>query len=791
LANETGSSAAVLTVKNLIPPPMMKHPLIGNTLTHYRVTARLGEGGMGAVYRATDTKLGREVAIKVLPLDVERDNQAVSRFEREAKVLAALNHPHIASIYGFEADQGIHFLVLELIEGETLAERLKRGRLSVDEALRLARQIAEAVEVAHAKGIVHRDLKPGNIKITPEGRVKVLDFGLAKAIEPADEPSIASRDSQDVTVMAVTTLPGMVMGTPAYMSPEQARGQEVDKRTDVWAFGCCLFECLAGMKPFRGETVTDLMASVLRSEPEWGALAAETPREVVALLKRCLEKEPRRRLSSLGDIAILLEDSTQVLSSDVRTHKAEIEKSLAVLPFLNMSDDRENEFLSDGITEDLIMAVSRVKGLRVPARTSSFAFKGKQEDIRRIAQLLNVEAVLEGSVRRSGNKLRVTAQLVKAQDGCHLWSERYDREMKDVFDIQDEITRAIVSALQVRLTGSAETQFVRRQTSSTEAYELYVKGRVFWNQRANGLMKALHYFELALLEDPNYAPAWAGVADAYNLMGFYDLIPFREALAKAKLAAQKALAQDDQSAEAHSSTAWVLHLYDWNLPAAEREYLRALELNPNYTPARYWYASTLMAMGRSEESIAQDQRAVEGDPLSFSAHTHLGWMFVNLRQFKRALAPLRRSLELNPNFPIGHWLLGQACWATGQREEALAELSRAAELSGRMSHILSSLGWALAQSGQTEQAREIQRELAARRGPTVSTSLGLVKLYAAFGENDAAFAALDQSLEDRDPWISWIANMRTMVEFFSLESDPRWPTFVEKVQNALRAGASG
>ncbi|MSO23669.1 MAG: hypothetical protein EXQ58_10545 [Acidobacteria bacterium] len=481
--------------------------MIGNSLTHYRITAKLGEGGMGEVYRATDSKLGREVAIKVLPASFSRDPQSLARFEREAKALATLNHPHIAAIYGFDADRGTHFLVLELVEGQTLSERLRRGRLPLEEALRVARQIAEAVEAAHAKGIIHRDLKPGNIKFTSDSRVKVLDFGLAKmtvgtrstaspsaSTERADgkigdavERVLTTAEVDASTLRADSTEPGRVMGTPAYMSPEQARGQEVDKRTDVWAFGCCLYECLSGRKPFQGKTASDLMAEVLKSEPDWSQIPQETPPEVVTLLRRCLEKESSRRLSSMGDIAIMLESAgvssvvpTSTASdrssrckeahSERRTESESLltsaatkygwiaallllalgvgwwlvhppgqaakqvvhpqtntpsspaagaapatdQKSIAVLPFVNMSADKDDEYLSDGMTEELLNVLAQVPGLRVPGRSSSFAFKGRTEDniFRKVGEQLHVATVLEGSVRKAGDKLRITAQLI-------------------------------------------------------------------------------------------------------------------------------------------------------------------------------------------------------------------------------------------------------------------------------------------------------------------------------------------------------------------------------------------
>ena len=429
-------------------------------------------------------------------------------------------------------------------------------------------------------------------------------------------------------------------------------------------------------------------------------------------------------------------------------------------------------------------------GARRASPTSAWhAWRGKNEDIRRIGQLLNVETVLEGSVRKSGNRLRVTAQLVKVRDGFHLWSERYDREMKDVFDIQDDISRAIVAALEVQLGSQADAKLVRPQTASLEAYELCVKGRGHWNQRGLGLKKGLYYFELALLEDPNYALAWSGLADTYFLLGFYDLLPIREALAKAKTAAEKAIALDDHSAEAHCSLGVVLFSCDWDWYGSEQHLLKALELNSNYTLARSWYGWLLTAMGRDQESIAQNRRAVEGDPLSRAAHAFLGLSFNSMRSFAEAIPPLRRSLELDPNFAVSHQQLGRACWFLGDREAAFVELQRAVEVSGRSPLFLAALGQALALSGQVGEARQIQRELAERTMPAPIRPYFLYLLHAALGEIDRAFAALEQALVERESFLAWSPFGRSHLELMSLESDPRWPVFIEKVKAAMQAGA--
>ena len=549
----------------------------------------------------------------------------------------------------------------------------------------------------------------------------------------------------------------------------------------------------AGQPAHQSGSIDQLHRAHAASLPRRPAeLVADLDPAVERAIRHSLQKDPRQRPASARAVAeALVARETPSPAQPPPESSPEGQPSLAVLPFVNMNADHENEFLSDGISEDLIMALSRLKDLRVPARTSSFAFKGKNEDIRRIGQLLNVETVLEGSVRKSGNRLRVTAQLVKVCDGFHLWSERYDREMKDVFDIQDDISRAIVAALEVQLGGQADANLVRPQTASMEAYELCVKGRGHWIQRGLGLKKGVHYFELALLEDPNYALAWSGLADAYFMLGIYDLLPFREGLAKAKTAAEKAVALDDNSAEAHCSLGVVLGWCDWDWHGSERHLLKALELNPNCTPARYWYGWLMVHKGRDQESIAQNRRAVEGDPLSKLAHAYLGMSFNSLRLFAEAIPPLRRSLELDPNFAFSHWQLGRAYWFLGDREAALVELHRAVELSGQVTAFcLSTLGQALALSGEVGQARQIQRELAERTIPAPTRPYYLSHLHAALGDNDLAFAALEQALDEREFFLAWFPVGRDHIDLISLEPDPRWPVFIEKVKAAVQAGAS-
>ena len=603
----------------------------------YRIVSLAGRGGMGEVYRADDLKLGHPVALKFLPRGVADSSRRFQLFVSEVRLSRQLAHPNVCRVYDIDEVDGRHFLSMEYIDGEDLKGLLRRiGRLPRDKGIEIAQQLCAGLTAAHEKGVLHRDLKPANVMVDGRGQARITDFGLARLEESASGV-------------------GEISGTPAYMAPEQLARGETTIQSDLYSLGLILYEVFTGQPVHKSGSIEELNRAHAASSPRPPAeLVADLDPAVERAILHSLQKDPRQRPASARAVAdALVARETPSPGSPPRESPPEGKPSLAVLPFVNMNADHENEFLSDGITEDLIMALSRLKDLRVPARTSSFAFKGKNEDIRRIGQLLNVETVLEGSVRKSGNRLRVTAQLVKVRDGFHLWSERYDREMKDVFDIQDDISRAIVAALEVQLGGQADAKLVRPQTTSMEAYELCVKGRGHWNQRGLGLKKALHFFELALLEDPNYALAWSGLADAYFLLGFYDLLPIREALAKAKTAAEKAVALDDNSAEAHGSLGVVLGWCDWDWYGSEQHLLKALELNSNYSWARCWYGWLLMIlMGRDQESVAQNRRAVEGDPLSRAAHVYLAMSFNSLKWFAEALrrcAALWSSTRILPS----------------------------------------------------------------------------------------------------------------------------------------------
>jgi len=813
--------------------------MIGTTLTHYRITAKLGEGGMGEVYRATDTKLGREVAIKVLPANISRHAQSLTRFEREAKALAALNHPHIAGIYGFDADQGTHFLVLELVEGETLRERLRRGPLPPREALAVARQIAEAIQEAHAKGIIHRDLKPGNVKITPNGRVKVLDFGLAKmeqAVRGEAEPATApGADADALTLPADRTQPGAVMGTPAYMSPEQARGLEVDKRTDIWAFGCCLFECLSGRKPFEGKTTSDLMAAVLKSEPNWDLLPEETPAEVLTLLRRCLEKEPPRRLSSMGDIALTLEETARSVAAPVgasssrRTLPAswlrptitgglvvllvlagallwisrsgkrsatptpgtsrqasnsaskslagasETPKSIAVLPFVSMSADKTDEYLSDGMTEELLNVLAKVPGLRVPGRSSCFAFKGKNEEniFRKVGEQLHVTTVLEGSVRKAGEKLRITAQLINVADGFQLWQETYDKEMKDILSVQSDVARRVAQALQVQLGVETTRALAKAATEDPEAHRLYLLGRHYALKVTDeDNATAIEYFQQALKVDPNYARAYCGLADTWDIR----LTP-KEMIPAVRALADTALRLDPELAEAHCSKAWILMEGDWDFAGAEREFAQAIKLNPNLAYAYDGYGWPLMFQGRFQEAEAAQKKAVDLEPLAAYTSTDLAFVYECAREFDKSVELAKQAVDLDPRHPWAYHVLGWSLLHQGKPREAIPHFEQVRKL-GENPMFRMSLGCAYAAIGERAKAEAVIKELDDLAKQRYVPASAQAYIWTYLNEKDRALTQLERSVVERDPTCVWF---KVDPAFDRLRNEPRFQAVLHQI----------
>ena len=699
----------------------------------YHIERELGVGGMATVYLARDLKHDRDVALKVLRPDLAQ-SLGSERFVREIRLAARLTHPHILPLYDSGEADGFLYYVMPLIEGESLRDRItKTKQLAIDEAVQVARDIADALDYAHRHDVVHRDIKPENI-LLHDGHAVVADFGIGKAVT-------AAAGGETITETGVT------IGTPAYMSPEQAAGDaSVDGRSDLYSLGCLMYEALTGEPPFTGPTAQAIIAKRFSVTPPQVTVSRHAvPEWVSRAIAKLLAREPADRYATGAELLAVLKSA----GSAAQTAKAG-EKSIAVLPFTNMSADAENEYFSDGITEEIINALVQLPDLRVAARTSGFAFKGKAVDLRAIADKLGVRTVLEGSVRKAGNRIRITAQLVNAADGYHLWSEHYDRELTDVFAVQDEIARTIAQTLKVKLGGAEQAPLVRPPTSDVEAYELYLKGRYFWAQRGAGIRKGLEYFQAALRKDPDYALAHAGLADAYTLMAFYGYARPTDAMPQALAAAERALALDASLAEAHCSLGFIRLSFDWNLPEAEREFREAIALKPSHAPSHYWHAASAIARGDPLEAVARDERAVKLEPLSVFTNTHLGWMLLAATRFDDARQRLDYALELDPRFLMAHWLLGQTLVAQGQVDEGRAALRNAIEISAGHSGMVATLGVVCAASGQRKEARLILEDLRARSEREYVRAYLFALLHASLGDAEETFVWLAKALEERD-----------------------------------------
>lgn len=742
----------------------------GSQIGHFRIEQELGHGGMGVVYLGRDTTLGRSVAIKSLPPEVMADRRICLRLEREARLLASLSHPNIAAIYEeLEEAEGATYLILEYVSGRTLAEHIAAGPLSLEETLSIASQTAAALAAAHEHGIIHRDLKPGNIKITPEGNVKVLDFGLAKAIEEAET------QGQQSTV----TQPGRIIGTPAYMSPEQATGDPVDYKTDIWSLGVVIYEMLTGELPFQGSTQQALTHCILHDEPKrLSRVRRDAPVNLERLISTMLQKD---RLSRHESMKVVVEELEDVRRDSVTYATASKRSpSIAILPFVDMSPGRDQEYFCDGMAEELINALTQIKDLRVIARTSAFSYKGKDVNVREIGRELNVTTILEGSVRKAGNRLRITAQLVDTAGGHHLWSERYDRDMGDVFAIQDEITLAIVNKLKPKLLGQEEASLAKRQTVDLEVYHLYLKGLFYWNKRTEeGFKTAIDYFKQAITENRSYALAHIGLADCYNLLGYYAYMEPNDAFPKAKNAALGALEFDDKLAEAHTSLAWALFFYEWDWERAESEFKQAIEFNPNYMTTHHWYSVFLFAMGRFDESIFEMKRAHELDPRSIIINTNMGWPHLFLRRYDDAIEAFQNALSIDENFWYAHWSLGRSYIYKEMYKKALTEFQKANDLyKGWQPQVESSIGITYARMGRIKKAQQVLDKLVEQSKQEYVRPRLFVDFYFALKENEKGFEWLERAYDERDPWLVFL---KVEPLYDPIRSDPQFTDMLKKI----------
>ncbi len=744
----------------MTPEPEKKKTIAGK----YKILAELGRGGMGVVYKAEDTRLRRTVALKFLHPDLIRDQEAKERFIQEAQAAAALDHPNICTVHEVDESGDQTYIAMAYVEGQSLKERIKNGPLDLDEALDIASQAAQGLLAAHKKGIIHRDIKPANIMLTEEGLAKIMDFGLAKLAWGVD-----------------LTKTDAVMGTVAYMSPEQAAGESVDRHTDIWSLGCVLYEMLAGRRPFKRAPSQAAVYSILNEEPEpILRLRKDLPGGVEKILKTCLQKEPFDRYK---DMRALLSDLKSVdrmeRTQTIRAGAAREEPpSIAVLPFVNMSADPEQEYFCDGLAEELINSLTKIKDTKVVARTSAFAFKGQTIDVREIGRRLNVEKVLEGSVRKSGNKLRITAQLINVADGYHLWSEKFDREMEDIFAIQDEISLAIVDNLKVKLLKKEEEALLKRYTEDPEAYNLYLKGIYFLRMyTTEGFQEAIKYFELTLQKDPNYALAYYGLSEVFYAISYWGNVPPHEAYPKAKEFAKKAIEMDEEIGEAHAALGLVYTFYDWNWKEAERELTMALELNPSSAIIHLSHSWFLSLTEKHQEAITEAKRAQELDPLSPLILSSIGLACIYGSQYDKAIDELKAGMILAPDFYLMHYYLGLAYRGKSLQKEAIAEMERAVDLSNAPWPALM-LAANYFESDLIDRGESLLQSLEQRVRKEYMPSLGFAYIYFLRGDLDKACHWLERGCKEKDSFLPWCAIIP--IQEYQLFNHPRLRPLFEK-----------
>jgi serine/threonine-protein kinase len=751
---------------------------VGTHLGPYEIVGVLGAGGMGEVYRARDNRLGRDVAIKILPESFANDAEAVARFRGEARLLATLNHANIVGIYDIGAEAGVSFVVFELVEGDTLRRRLSGGALSPAVAINYARQIAEGIGAAHDRGIVHRDLKPENLIVARDSRIRILDFGVAKT-------QTRTRDTAET--MAAVTRPGVIVGTMGYMAPEQLRAKDIDQRVDLFALGVILYEMLTGSRLFRGETDIEVAAAILTQDIEnpTATHPAVSP-QLGGLVCRLVARDPDDRFQSarevieaLDDLGIELHERTGRTVSTTgqrQTPKA----TVAVLPFSDMSPQKDQDYLCDGIAEEIISALGRATGLRVVARSSAFQFKGGAHDVRDVGRKLGATAVLEGSVRKSGNRIRIGVQLANVEGGVQIWSERYDREIEDVLAMQDEIAVNVAEALQARLAPAAANP-TPVQTSDLNAYTHYLKARYYWNRRTEtDLDQSLHYFREALRRDPSYARAHAGLADALVTLAVYGAKAPADVVPGARASAKRALELDPTLASAHACLGCIESLHDWSWASAARQFRHAISLGPEEGASHQALATNyFVPLGRFDEALSELQLAMALDPLSLAVSSTLGVTLYYAGRYDEAERALLDTLRLDDRFSFAHLFLGHVRAAQARYPEAISSVERALQLGGRVPEALGALGYALAASGVADGARGVLEELTNVSQRRYASPASFAQIHIGLGDHRAALDAITRAAEVRALDLAWLL---LRPQFASLRSDPGFDAVVASMR---------
>lgn len=773
--------------------------MIGKTIAHYQITEKLDSGGMGIVYKAQDTHLNRTAALKFLPPDLTRDTEARERFTREAQAASALDHANICTIYEIgEADDGQLFIAMAYYEGQTLKYKIKQGPLPVDEAVDLAIQIAQGLARAHEQGIIHRDIKPANVMVTDRGEVKILDFGLAKLVGSVE-----------------LTTTGTRLGTVAYMSPEQARSEAVDHRTDIWSLGIVLYEMLTDERPFKGDYETALVYSILNEEPQpLSSVRNDISAEMENIVKKAFAKDAKERYQTvdelLDDLRLVKPGITQKQTGEKTatgwipkkkafisglvtlivlallavfsffSEKDPVTKSIAVLPLENLSGDPEQEFFSDGMTDALISDLGTVSALRVISRTSVMAYKQVQKPLPEIADDLNVTHIVEGSVLRANNRVRISTRLMDAAHDQQLWSKTYERDLENVLVLQREVARDIVREIQARLSPREETRLSSALPVNPEAHEAYLKGHFYWNKRTEeALLRSVDYYKQALEHDPDYALAYAGLSEAYFFLHIYGTMSPSKAFPQAIAAAEKALVLDEQLAEAHTAYAQLLSSYHYDWEGSEKAYRRAIALNPGHARTHHLFAIVLSEKGEFDEAIAAIQRAKELDPLSLIINANAGFpVYAFARRYQKAFEALHGTLELNSDYWVAHHWLGVLYSVTGVSEKSIEHLERAVELSSNVSLTIGMLAYAYARAGNSNRAQELLSQLQARSGDEYVSSYELTLIHVALGDVDRAFTLLEDAFQQKDGWLRF---MNSDPRMDPLRADSRFNKMLTKI----------
>ncbi|HKZ02847.1 MAG TPA: protein kinase [Pyrinomonadaceae bacterium] len=798
----------------------MNNDLVANTtLSHYRIVSKLGAGGMGEVYVAEDLNLGRQVALKVLSPELTTNPEYLQRFDREARAASALNHPNILTVYEIGDADGARFIASELIEGESLRQIIRRGPLALPEVLDFGIQVGSALAAAHEVGILHRDIKPENIMVRKDHLVKVLDFGLAKLVKREE------LNQEAATQVLFRTTPGVVMGTTTYMSPEQARGADVDERTDIWSLGVVLHQLVTGKLPFAGDTKSDIIASILKTDPPPLVRDEAVPPALERIVSKALRKNRDDRYQHIKDLLIDLKDCKQELEfssklsgsilaqqassegswltgssvgvetsavsdrnttssseyvvGEIRRHKLGATivlgilvglvtlgmlaysryfgasdktgiDSLAVLPFTNETGDPEMEYLSDGLSETLINSLSQLPQLKVISRSSAFRYKRNEGNLEEVARALGVKGILTGRILRHRENMQISVELVDARDKSQVWGAQYNRSGTDLMAVQQEIAREISRNLRPKLSIAEQSRVGNLHTANPEAYELYLKGRFYWNKRTGeALRQSVEYFNQAIEKDPGYALAYVGLADAYIVIPFFSVGSAQDYYPKAKAAARRALEIDDKLAEAHTALAAALMDYDWNLPESNREFERAIELNPNYATAHHWYArENLIIMGQFDRALEEMRTAQELDPLSLIINANYGKAYFNARRYDDAIRQLLKTIEIDQSFFVAHHYLGSAYAMKGAYSEALSEYQKAHQLNEYDPHVVALTGRLYAVTGKRAEALKALDQLKAIARERYVADYSVALVYAGLGEKDQAFALLEKSYRD-------------------------------------------